>query len=79
MGDRGGHFAQRRQPVAQPLAFLKLLDPRRVLEVEHLAGHCLCPIDNSGERVAKHLVRFAQFELAAVWKICKLECGFKHL
>ena len=32
--DGGGHLAERREPVAQPLALLELLDAREVLEEE---------------------------------------------
>ena len=36
--DRRGHLAERRQPVAQPLALLELLDAGEVLEEERGAG-----------------------------------------
>ena len=35
--DRRGHLAERRQPVAQPLALFELLDARQVLEEERRA------------------------------------------
>ena len=35
--DARGHLAERRQPIAQPLAFLELLDPRQVLEEQRRA------------------------------------------
>ena len=36
--DRRGHLAERREPIAQPLALLELLDPRQVLEEQRRAG-----------------------------------------
>ena len=35
--DRRGHLAERRQPVAQPLALFELLDARQVLEEQRRA------------------------------------------
>ena len=35
--DAGGHLAERRQPIAQPLALFELLDLRQVLEEHHRA------------------------------------------
>ena len=35
--DRRGHLAERRQPIAQPLAFLDLLDARQILEEQRRA------------------------------------------
>ena len=35
--DAGGHLAERRQPIAQPLALFELLDLREVLEEHHRA------------------------------------------
>ena len=37
--DRRGHLAERRQPIAQPLAFFDLLDARQVLEEQRRADH----------------------------------------
>ena len=38
VGDRGGHLAERGEPVAQPLALFELLDARQVLEEQRRAG-----------------------------------------
>ena len=38
VGDRGGHLAERRQPVAEPLTLFELLDAGQILEEQRRAG-----------------------------------------
>ena len=50
--DGRGHLAERRQPVAQPLALLELLDPRQVLEEQRRARDLARGVAHLRQRVA---------------------------
>ena len=71
--DGGGHLAERRQPVAQALALLELLDAREVLEEERGAGEPPARIAHLRQRVADDLVRALQPELGAIRQVRQVE------
>ena len=64
--DRGGHLAERRQPIAQAFALLELLDARQVLEEQRRAGDLAVLVLDLRERVADHFARALQPQLGAV-------------
>ena len=71
--DGGGHLAERRQPVAQPLALLELLDPRQVLEEERGPRHPPARILHLRDRVADDFVRALQPQLGAIREVRQVE------
>ena len=71
--DGGGHLAERREPVAQPLALLELLDARQVLEEERGPGQPSARILHLRDRVADDLVRALQPQLGAVREVRQIE------
>ena len=54
--DHRRHLADRGEPIAQPLAFLELLDAREVLEEHRRADHLAGVVAHQRQRVADHLV-----------------------
>ncbi len=71
--NRGGHLAERREPIAQPLALFELLDARQVLEEECRAGQLTAQVAYLRQRVADHLAGALQPELGAVGQVRQLE------
>ena len=71
--DRRGHLAERRQPIAQPLALLELLDARQVLEEERRAGQPAARVPDLRQRVADDLAGALQPQLGAVRQVRQLE------
>ena len=78
VGDAGGHLAERREPVAQPLAFLELLDLREVLEEHHRADRLVLIVPDLRERVADHAVEVLQPQLGAIRQMAQLEGASQH-
>ena len=71
--DRRGHLAERRQPVAQPLALFHLLDARQVLEEQRRADHAAVVVVDVRERVAHRAAGLAQPHLGAVGQVVAVE------
>ena len=71
--DAGGHLAERRQPIAQPLALLELLDLRQILEEQHRADRRAVVVLDLRQRVADHAVELLQPQLGAVRQVAQLE------
>ena len=67
------HLAERRQPVAQPLALFDLLDARQVLEEQRRADHPAVVVVDVRERVADRAARLAQPHLGAVGQVVAVE------
>ena len=71
--DRRGHLAERRQPVAQPLALFDLLDARQILEEQRRADHPAVVVVDVRQRVADRAARLAQPHLGAVRQVVAVE------
>ena len=65
--DRRRHLAERRQPVAQPLALLELLDARQILEEERRAGDAPAGVADLRQRVADDLARCSSAAARRGW------------
>ena len=68
MRHHGSHFADRGEPIAEPLAFLDLLDVREVLEEERRADGVVFVIADERQRVADHLVGGFEPQFGTVWQ-----------
>ena len=68
----------RRQAVAQPLAFLELLDPREVPEEHRRADDRAVVVADQRERVADHLARRLDPHLDAVRQMMQIEGARQH-
>ena len=73
VGDAGRHLAERRQPIAQPLALFKLFDLREVLEEHHRADYAPVVVFDPGQRVANHAAQVLQPDFGAVRQMAQLE------
>ena len=71
--DRRRHLAERREPVAQALALLALLDQRQVLEEQRRAQRLLVVVAHVRQRVADHLPGRLQPQLGAIGQVLDLE------
>ena len=71
--DRRRHLAERREPIAQPLAFFELLDARQVLEEQRGAGDAAARVADLRQRVADDLAGALQPQLGAVGQVRQLE------
>ena len=76
--DAGGHFTERRQPIAQPLLLLDLLDAREVLEEHHGADGCAAVVLHLRQRVADHAIDVLQPKLDAVRQMAQFERARQH-
>ena len=73
VGDGRRHFAERGQPVAQPVALFDLLDARQVLEEQRRAHRAALVVVDVRERVADRAARLAQPHLGAVRQVVGVE------
>ena len=71
--DRRRHLTQRRQPVAEPLAFLELFNAGEVLEEERRTGDVAVRISHLRQRVSDDLPGAFQPELGAVRQMGQIE------
>ena len=71
--DGRGHLAERREPVAQALALLDLLDARQVLEEQRRADHPAVVVVDVRERVADRAAGLAQPHFGAVGQVVAVE------
>ena len=71
--DRGGHLAERGEPVAQPLALFELLDAGQILEEQGRAGDPAALVAHLRQRVADDLVGALEPQLGAVGQVRELE------
>ncbi len=69
------HLAEGREPVAQPLPFLELLDPCQVLEEQRGAGDLSAAVADLRQGIADDLAGALQAELGAVGQVRELEAG----
>ena len=73
VGDRRGHFAERGEPVAQPLALFELLDAGQILEEQRRAGDRGPAVADLRQGVANHLAGALQPQFGAVGQVRQLE------
>ena len=71
--NRRRHLAERRQPIAQPLPFLELLDARQVLEKQRGAGDLAVLRPDLRQRVADHFAGALQPQLGAIRQMREIE------
>ena len=78
MRDAGGHLAERRQPIAEPLAFLELFHLREILEEHHGPKRGAAAVLHLRERVPDDAVQILQPQLGAVREVAHLERAREH-
>ena len=76
--DRGRHFAERHETVAQALALFELLDFREVLEKQRDTARSAALVFHVRQRVADHLVGRLEPQLGAVRQVAQLERAVEH-
>jgi hypothetical protein len=69
---------ERHEAVAQPFAFLELLDLGQVLEEQRDAGRASALVADVRERVSDHLARRLQAQFGAIGQMAQLERAVQH-
>ena len=76
--NRGGHFAQRDEAIAQALALFELFDLRQVLEKQRYAGRSPPLVAHMRQRVPDDLTGRLQSQFGAVGQMAQLEGAVQH-